>query len=109
VSAPGRTSRLAGLVGAAWTSWAAPVTYSYYGYWRGSAITALHVWLERGHFFGLIPTNDDVALVFIQAPAVGFAAARSAASASTRSSRPCGRRVRTCRPGTRRRAWAASR
>jgi 2-polyprenyl-6-methoxyphenol hydroxylase-like FAD-dependent oxidoreductase len=79
VGADGRTSRLAGLVGATWTSWAPPVTYSYYGYWRGSAITALHVWLERGRFFGLFPTGDDLALVFVQAPAAGFADVRSAA------------------------------
>src|SRR3954468_6105593 len=78
VGADGRRSRLAALVGAPFTRYDVPVTFAYYTYWRGSRISGVHAWLERGLFVGMFPTNDELALAFIQAPAAGFRAARRA-------------------------------
>jgi 2-polyprenyl-6-methoxyphenol hydroxylase-like FAD-dependent oxidoreductase len=78
VGADGRRSRLAALVGAPFTRYEMPVTFAYYTYWRGSRIGGVHAWLERGLFVGMFPTNDELALAFIQAPAAGFQAARRA-------------------------------
>jgi flavin-dependent dehydrogenase len=77
VGADGRNSRVARLTGAATYHHIDPVTYAYYLYWRGSAIEELTASLETGLFVGMFPTHDDNALVFIQAPAEGFGAARA--------------------------------
>jgi flavin-dependent dehydrogenase len=78
IGADGRRSRLADLVAAPYARYDAPVTFAYYTYWRGSRITELNVWLEEGLFIGMFPTNDDLALAFIQQPVAGFVAARRA-------------------------------
>src|SRR4051794_8378579 len=78
VGADGRRSRLAALVDAPFTRYDEPVTFAYYTYWRGSRITGVHAWLERGLFVGMFPTNDELALAFLQAPVAGFPTARRA-------------------------------
>lgn len=75
VGADGRNSRIAQLVGARKYIDNAPATYTYYTYWKGTGMTQAHAYLGEGGFIGMFPTNDDLALVFFQAPRAGFVAA----------------------------------
>jgi 2-polyprenyl-6-methoxyphenol hydroxylase-like FAD-dependent oxidoreductase len=68
VGADGRHSRVARLVGATAYQHVAPVTCSYYTYWRGMPAGGLHVWAERNAFIGMFPTHGHLHLVFIQVP-----------------------------------------
>jgi flavin-dependent dehydrogenase len=63
-------------VAAEYTFHEPPATFAYYSYWRGLDVTQVHAWLETGLFLGLIPTDDDLTLVFYQAPAARFEDAR---------------------------------
>ncbi|MGH3166384.1 MAG: NAD(P)/FAD-dependent oxidoreductase [Trebonia sp.] len=76
VGADGRNSRIAQLVSAAKYVDSAPATYAYQAYWKGTGITEAFAFLGGGCFIGMFPTNDDLTLVFFQAPRSGFDAAR---------------------------------
>jgi 2-polyprenyl-6-methoxyphenol hydroxylase-like FAD-dependent oxidoreductase len=76
IGADGRNSRVARLVGARKYIDSAPATYAYQAYWKGTGMTQVHAFLGGGCFIGMFPTNDDLALVFFQAPHSGFASAR---------------------------------
>jgi 2-polyprenyl-6-methoxyphenol hydroxylase-like FAD-dependent oxidoreductase len=76
IGADGRNSRVAGLVGARKYVDCAPATYQYYTYWKNTPVTEFRAFLDKGRFIGMFPTNDDLTMVFVQAPHRGFAAAR---------------------------------
>jgi 2-polyprenyl-6-methoxyphenol hydroxylase-like FAD-dependent oxidoreductase len=76
IGADGRNSRVAQLVGAGKYIDSTPATYAYYTYWRGDALARTHFFFDEGSLIGMVPTNDDLALVFFQAPHTGFDAAR---------------------------------
>jgi 2-polyprenyl-6-methoxyphenol hydroxylase-like FAD-dependent oxidoreductase len=75
IGADGRNSRVARLVGAAKYIDNSPATYAYYTYWKGAAVSEFCAFLDKGHFIGMFPTNDDLTMVFFQAPHAGFGAA----------------------------------
>jgi 2-polyprenyl-6-methoxyphenol hydroxylase-like FAD-dependent oxidoreductase len=77
VGADGRYSRIARSAGAATYFFQEPVTFAYYTYWQGTRVEHLHAWLEPNRFFGLFPTADDLALIFVQAPHREFEAFRA--------------------------------
>jgi 2-polyprenyl-6-methoxyphenol hydroxylase-like FAD-dependent oxidoreductase len=81
VGADGRHSTVARLVGATAYHHAAPVTCSYYTYWRGMPADGLNVWAERNAFIGMFPTNGHLSLVFIQVPHREFSMIRQCARA----------------------------
>jgi len=76
IGADGRNSRVARLVGAAKYIACRTATYAYYTYWKGTGVSQICAFLEPRCFIGMFPTNDDLALVFFQAPHEGFTAAR---------------------------------
>jgi 2-polyprenyl-6-methoxyphenol hydroxylase-like FAD-dependent oxidoreductase len=76
IGADGRNSRVAGLVGAQKYVNCAPATYQYYTYWKNTPVTEFLAFLDKGRFVGMFPTNDDLTMVFVQAPHRGYDAAR---------------------------------
>jgi 2-polyprenyl-6-methoxyphenol hydroxylase-like FAD-dependent oxidoreductase len=76
IGADGRNSRVARLTGAAKYANSSPATYAYYTYWKGTTVAGFCAFLDEGRFTGMFPTNDDLAMVFFQAPHAGFDAAR---------------------------------
>jgi 2-polyprenyl-6-methoxyphenol hydroxylase-like FAD-dependent oxidoreductase len=78
IGADGRHSRIARLVGAPKYVDTAPATYAYYTYWKGVDTGQSHAFVNRDHFIGMYPSNDDLTLVFFQAPHAGFDQARLA-------------------------------
>jgi 2-polyprenyl-6-methoxyphenol hydroxylase-like FAD-dependent oxidoreductase len=76
IGADGRNSRVAHLVGAPKYVDNSPATYSYYTYWMGARAAGFCAFLDEGQFIGMFPTNDDLTMVFVQAPHTGFGAAR---------------------------------
>ena len=76
IGADGRGSRVARLVGAKKYVDSPSATYAYYTYWKGTAVTDLCIFMDEGLFVGMFPTNDNLALVFFQAPHREFDAAR---------------------------------
>jgi 2-polyprenyl-6-methoxyphenol hydroxylase-like FAD-dependent oxidoreductase len=76
IGADGRNSRIARLVGADTYIRSVPATYAYYTYWAGTAVNGLCAFIDKDCFTGMFPTNDDLALVFFQAPHADFEAAR---------------------------------
>ena len=78
IGADGRNSRVAHWAGAAKYVDGSPATYAYYSYWKGAAVEGFCAFLDEGSFTGMFPTNDDLTMVFVQAPHAGFDAARRA-------------------------------
>jgi len=76
IGADGRNSRIARLVGATKCLTCPSATYAYYTYWRDTGLKQVCVFFERDCFIGMLPTNDDLTLVFFQAPHAGFSRAR---------------------------------
>jgi 2-polyprenyl-6-methoxyphenol hydroxylase-like FAD-dependent oxidoreductase len=76
IGADGRNSRVARLVGAAKYIDNSPATYHYYTYWEGATVTGFCAFLDQVSFIGMFPTNDDLTMVFFQAPHAGFDVAR---------------------------------
>jgi 2-polyprenyl-6-methoxyphenol hydroxylase-like FAD-dependent oxidoreductase len=76
IGADGRNSRVAQLVGARKYVDCFPATYAYYTYWIGAGVTGMCAFIDEARFIGMFPTNDDLTLVFFQAPRSGFDAAR---------------------------------
>lgn len=76
IGADGRNSRVAQLVAARKYVDCFPATYAYYTYWKGTAVAGMCAFVDEARFIGMFPTNDDLALVFFQAPRSGFDAAR---------------------------------
>jgi 2-polyprenyl-6-methoxyphenol hydroxylase-like FAD-dependent oxidoreductase len=80
IGADGRNSRIARLVGAAKYVDNAPATYAYLSYWKGTTVSGFRAFLDDGLFIGMFPTNDDLTMVFFQAPHAKFEAARHASA-----------------------------
>jgi 2-polyprenyl-6-methoxyphenol hydroxylase-like FAD-dependent oxidoreductase len=76
IGADGRNSRVARLAGAAKYIDNSPATYAYYTYWKDATVAEFCAFLDKGVFIGMFPTNDDLTMVFFQAPHAGFDAAR---------------------------------
>jgi 2-polyprenyl-6-methoxyphenol hydroxylase-like FAD-dependent oxidoreductase len=76
VGADGKNSRVAKKVGAGKYISSVPATYAYWTYWAGTGITGMNAFVDEGHFIGMCPTNDELALVFFQGPHAQFDAAR---------------------------------
>jgi 2-polyprenyl-6-methoxyphenol hydroxylase-like FAD-dependent oxidoreductase len=76
IGADGRNSRVARLAGAAKYIDNSPATYHYYTYWKGATVSGFCAFLDGGSFIGMFPTNDDLTMVFFQAPHAGFNVAR---------------------------------
>jgi 2-polyprenyl-6-methoxyphenol hydroxylase-like FAD-dependent oxidoreductase len=76
IGADGRNSQVARLAGAAKYIDNSPATYAYYTYWKGATVAGFCAFLDEGSFTGMFPTNDDLTMVFVQAPRAGFDVAR---------------------------------
>ena len=76
IGADGRNSRVAQLVAARKYIDCAPATYAYYTYWKGTGVTGMCAFVGEDRFIGMFPTNDELTMVFFQAPHAGFGAAR---------------------------------
>jgi flavin-dependent dehydrogenase len=73
IGADGVHSRIARLVNAPMYEHTDPLSFGYYTYWTGIDTGGKVRLLPRGdRFIGVLPTNDDKALVFYQAPIAQF-------------------------------------
>jgi 2-polyprenyl-6-methoxyphenol hydroxylase-like FAD-dependent oxidoreductase len=75
VGADGRDSLVAGRVGARTVASGAHAPAYLYGYWPGTGVDGYHWHYGDGLSAGVIPTNDDLACVFVGAPPGVIAAA----------------------------------
>jgi flavin-dependent dehydrogenase len=76
IGADGRNSRIARLVDAETYADQPSVSIGYYTYWRGTGAESLQLHMRRGLAVGVLPTNDELSLIFIQAPPGDFAQLR---------------------------------
>ena len=66
VGADGKQSWVAHQVSAPYTHYAAPVSIAYFTYWTGATVDSLLLEFATGRLAGIFPTNDGLALAFVQ-------------------------------------------
>jgi 2-polyprenyl-6-methoxyphenol hydroxylase-like FAD-dependent oxidoreductase len=66
IGADGKQSWVAHQVGAPYTHYAAPVSIAYFTYWSRANVNRLMLEFAPGRVAGIFPTNDDLALAFVQ-------------------------------------------